>query len=66
VRAAIGPRDTLGALRVLADIARARRRREGVRHHRRRPDPRAAREEEHANDMHDLLVTHERRPTLEK
>jgi bacterioferritin len=25
-----------------------------------------AQEEEHANDMHDLLVTHERRPTLEK
>jgi bacterioferritin len=25
-----------------------------------------AQEEEHANDMHDLLVTHEGRPTLEK
>jgi bacterioferritin len=26
----------------------------------------AAQEEEHANDMHDLLVSHEGRPTLEK
>ena len=25
-----------------------------------------AQEEEHANDMHDLLVRHEGRPTLEK
>ena len=25
-----------------------------------------AQEEEHANDMHDLLVTHEGRPILEK
>ena len=25
-----------------------------------------AQEEEHANDMHDLLVTHEGRPMLEK